>query len=248
MAAPQEVKPGGAGFGSRRFVVRGQRFLDLSVAAALRPAYDEYPELYPLIPEFPRAGRRGGSAAPRKVGEPAAGAAEGGAVSSPAGAGGAILYPGDRHRVVDLSVGSLPAPGSPDSTSANNCSGAGGVSVNRGVDVANGVTTVSVIGPISRPFVIRYAEIWGGGSDAARSNIGVRVASDRVTTGGFDTSGVPLGIDISGDVDCSGHGQMHRLYPNFRWTVTPAFIKFIVFNNSGAAQFYQLIASLEWLN
>jgi hypothetical protein len=238
----QEVKPGAVGFGERRFLVRGRGASSEQQVLLLRPQTVGLPELFPVYPNYPAPGsRRGSSRPPRAVG------GEGGEITEPFPPV-TPNYPTPRPRIEEISISSLPPPSSPTATGINACVGDGGVSINRGLDVANGVTTVSVIGPISRPFVIRYVEVWAGGTDAARSNIGVRVSSDRTTSGGFDTSGVPLGLDISGDVDFSGHGQMHRTYPNFRWTSTPAFVKFIVFNNSGASQFYHLVMSLEWLN
>jgi len=92
----EALAPRGRGVGTQVFVVRGVRALSLSSAAELRPRYNEYPERYAFEPDFPQAGRRGGSRAPSVTGAGVGvtGAAAGARII---GAGGSI-FPGQRER------------------------------------------------------------------------------------------------------------------------------------------------------
>jgi hypothetical protein len=125
---------------------------------------------------------------------------------------------------------------------------ASGTYFNIGVDTAAGATTVTVSTRIGRPFMLNQIEVWGGGSDTARGNIGIKFSQDNSTVGGFNTSGDPLDAIGFSTTQFSAHGQTLRGEPHYVRTVNPTFIKLIHFNNTAASVFVNVGFSLLWLD
>lgn len=247
-----EKKAGGAGFGASRFLVRGRGYLELDRAAALRPAYDEYPERYPLEPAFPQPGRRGGSAAPKATsGAPGASAtsvAGAAAYSAPTSAPSGSVYPLPRPRTGDISVGGSAAVGvvSAGGQAAVNCL-PDGDSFRFGFATPLGTSEVKVQGPVSRPFrVVRLQLVHGGGSNVD-VDIGAKVASDNLTTNGVNTSGAPLlqTVTNTGQADPqSGRGEY---FPNKLVSSVPSFLKAFFRNGTAGALDAEVVVDIEYL-
>jgi hypothetical protein len=232
------TRPGGRG--SPRFIVRGQRYLPLDQAALLRALYNEYPERFPLEPEYPAPGRRGGSRPPARQGEEAA------LVARPAG-----VYPTARPRdaLADISLsGGLPLPSSPNASAVNREAGAGGTFFNRFTGVVAGATTVLVSERISQPFVIKHAQGWIDIASQLATAITIRVAQDNDTSGGTATSGTNIeGLGVSG----ATFGAMNLvgdIWPNIRWTQVPCFIKFVWQNAEATTRMFWTSIDIHFLD
>lgn len=235
MSTPTETPVRAQGFGARRFLVRGSIYAPEPGPSLLRPRYNEYPERYTLNPEFPFPGKRGGSR-PR-VDDAAR-------VVSPRDPN----FPAARPRVDEVSLGRLPVGTSPEASAVNKCAGEGGTFFTRSASVLTTVTTVLVSDAIQRPFLLRHAQGFAGADLTAGSGIIIKIAVDQNTAGGQATSGTNIeGLGIT-SATFAAVGVALDIYPEVRWTITPAFLKFIFFNLSAGTLFFYTAADIVFLD
>lgn len=241
--------------GSSRFLQRGTVVLPETRLAGIRVAINEYPERYPLEPNFPQPGRRGGSRAPARTG---GAAAPGGA--APAGEGGAgglvpflppSVFPRPREREGSELVvgGSLPAPGGEGATAIRTCAASGGIHLQRATEVGSTVTDAVVSNRIDRPFRVTYVGFFCN-TAVTPHLVQARfvLSSNNDVSAGINSDGVSLDEGVVGTVDFAGAPVLTHSYPNKIWTAVPAYIKLLVFNGTAGTFFFQWVANLEWLD
>lgn len=234
-----EVIPYSGAFRQERFVVRGQRFLPLAQAAALRPSYDEYPTREGLYIPFPGAGRRG----PSPV-TPAQGQAP--ATQAPAKS----PYPAQRDRQgADVPTGgALPSGDSPLASPVNACTQGGGIHMQVAQLVTAGTTDRKVSTKFTRPAVIRYMAAVADTFDVNTSRIQVRIVQTDNVAAAADGDGVAVDEGAIGLADFGVVNNKCESFPNKRWTNVPFWIKIIMVNGSAGNIGYQVIINLEWLD
>lgn len=109
-----------------------------------------------------------------------------------------------------------------------------------------GASIVFVSARIDVPFIVYQLSL--------NSNVGIAedvsykflVAKDSDTSGGLNTSGIALDLALGG----AGGAYAARsfpidLFPNFHVRDVPAFVKFAVFNNIGAARIIHFLGALR---
>lgn len=240
------VKPGGAGFGAARLIIRASNFLPLERAALLRAAYNEYPERFPLVPAFPVPGRRGGSRPPSRTG---AGGGEGGAVEGGELGGGGIgsLYPDPRTREsrdLPVGIGSQPLP----SGGIGSCPIGSGVTIGFSESVA-ALTTVMVPSQfIPFPFLITHIASCNDGAFADEIFMNLLVRGDRST----DTSAATVAAsrrvwsELSDQTSLTpiGSGNVWNTYPNFKVEQSNQVLTARFINNSAAAHDFEMFVDI----
>lgn len=225
-----EIKPGGAGFGQRRFVVRGRIVAPEEQIVGLRALYNEYPERFPVAPQFPQPGRRG----PSRPREPA---------SAPV-----PVFPPDRPRTVrDLppNLGNAPydLPASIDLLD--------GDSMVVTPLVGAGATTIVLSNIITRPFMITQYSYWADiatplGSSGVQGTI--KVSSDRINTGGFLTSGIPIGSVGPEQIQFEPFRETQTHPTTFLWWTVPGTIKVILLNNTAGGLETYVVVNWRYLD
>lgn len=219
------------GFGQERLIVRGQRFLELPRAAALRPSYNEYPERYPLVEGFPRPGQRGGS---RPAPGPGAGAGGEGGAGGFTGPSGSV-YPASRDRPAQAapSGSSYGASGAPAGSPFCDMLAGGAFGT---ADTVPAVTTTVVVTPeFPFPFIITVIQAWANSVVLSAARFNVKVSDDNSSTGGVNCTGVsivlPPGVPDNTVLDVVSDSTI--VQPNFIVSEPGKFIKLIL-NNASA--------------
>ena len=158
-------------------------------------------------------------------------------------------FPGPIRRERGLSVEDVelvdPIPRGPDVVPLDgpsgpllDCLGTGGETVLLEGTVGLGGTVVIAEGPISRPFLITHVFAYHNSGNGTPAEIGVKVSSDNVTTGGFDTPGdfILFRSAARGTVDPGDRGL--QVYPNKLIREFPRFLKAIYLRGpAGEADF-----------
>jgi hypothetical protein len=245
-------RPGAIGVD--RDVVRGQRFLDLSVARGLRTKYDEYPERYPFNPMFPQPGRRGPSPVKAVQNAPAAGGAGGEAVAaggSPVVAPVVDVYPLPRARPgADLG---FDAGGSPlvdlgqGGAGVNCCPTPEGIHIQFATAILTGVTDLRATVALARPFVIKYVEFFSDTTEVSSSRGTLRVDTSGDVSAGAVNQGAQLDEGAIGLADFGLLAGRSYSFPDKHVHAVPRFLKFATVNGSGGTVIVQWIVNVEWL-
>lgn len=226
-----EIKPGGAGFGQRRFIVRNGLAISESQERELRPRINEYPELFPLEPRYPQAGRRGGSRPPGAVG----GIVEGGAPGLPIEELIGSNYPGPRPRETGTVLGGV---GGLVSGVGASCQPEGDTYPFSGNFNAGQIRVFSSV-RIGPPFVITHV--------TARVNVVhtttpfllfVRISDDGDTSQGVNTGGVDLDLNNAAGWNNMTDAHIHS-YPQRKFVQGNKYIKIIGNNLDTIAHFLQ---------
>jgi hypothetical protein len=239
-----EIKNARAGYGQARFIIRGSSFLPLDRAAILRPAYDEYPERYPLEPEYPQAGRRSGSRPPatRVAG---AGAGAGGPedlVRVPPGS----IYPMEQIRT-ELPIGLISGGIAGAASSGGQCVEVGDTLRNSPqVPATGGIRSFSTR-RIPRPFVITHLQYWGSNtvpSSVTDLGLTIFIADDgNVSLTALVSSGRPLDF-WEGGPTLEPFSVVTTHYPNLVISEAGKFIKMQWVNNNAAA--LETMLAISW--
>jgi hypothetical protein len=242
------------GIGNERLIVRGQRFLDLSLARGLRVKYDEYPERYPLDPRFPQPGRRGPSPVKAVQNAPAAGGAGGGEVGagvSPVVAPVVDVYPLPRARPgADLSFDAGGSPlvelGQPGA-GVNCCPTPEGIHIQFATAILTGVTDLRSTVALARPFVIKYVEFFSDTTEVSASRGTLRVDSSGDVSAGAVNQGAQLDEGAIGLADFGLLAGRSYSFPDKHVHAVPRFLKFATVNGSAGTVIVQWIVNIEWL-
>lgn len=248
MASPTETPARGQGFGARRFLVRGSIYSPEPVPSLLRLRYNEYPERFALEPDFPQAGRRGGSR-PRAQELALGDALVPGAPRG--GPSGAPLYPAPRDREPGSEQrlgGSLPEASAAGASPVLACLGQGGTHLQQGTNILAGADLATSDGPFTRPFVVRFVSFFCGTLNVPLITARVVVASNNDLSQGFLSGGSSIDQGSTSNVDFRGTGDTQVTYPNKKWLSSPAFIKYLVRNLTAVTIEVQFIVDLEWLD
>lgn len=162
-----------------------------------------------------------------------------------------VIEPRPRGLRLNLSGGSLlpgagvdgdggPALGFP-------CAFFGGDHLQVAQSVGAATTSVVASRSIARPFVVRYVSFFSNGTDPTNAQVLVKLSADNDTSGGVDTSGIPLDTVGFGTVDFSGVGVKQESWPNKIWTSVPAYIKVVLRNGTAAAVLFQVVIDVEYM-
>ena len=186
-----ETQVRGAGFGQRRFLVRERGAISEAQLISLRPAINEYPDSFPLVAEFARPGRRGGS---RPRGDTPGGSDVTGSI-----------YPPDRPRIGSVTGGGGSTTGAISGTGSGSIIAGpapcdfqvGGSHQRRSQNLAAGGTESGVTLAFPGPVLIEAISWWGDGTEPnTLVNTVVRVGSDSgVATTGNESGDNALGDD-----------------------------------------------------
>lgn len=244
-----EIIGAGRKTGAERLVVRGSGFLPLDRAAALRERYNEYPERYPLEPNFPQAGRRGGSRAPTSTsGAPASGASEGGGTPGEIIAPPPGLFPPPRERVDSALDGSISGQ-LPAGSSLPGCGITRGGMWRSSPQVGAGATVVEVSAPIQRPFKLIHLSYWSENTTPTGANMSLSLFLSNSTS--LVAAQPDLGTEIPFIHDFGGatpFSETQHHYPNWVVSEVPQRIKVRWINASGGALETYFIADWEYLD
>lgn len=239
----EEKKDNRAGYGQARFVIHGRGFLELERAAVLRPRYNEYPERFPLDPQFPEPGRRGASRPPTVT----RGAVGGGDGELPVvGRMVPPIYPEPRPRG---DGGIVTNPLNPAPATLNGCDFGGGdfvfserQAVAAGTDV--GFVTSFTTGPI-RVTQVGYWASPAGPLTTVRSK--VLVSDENDVTGVYSSSGLSVTAQDIQFGDFLPFSTRIDVYPQKIFNFSRLCFKFLFRNNTAGAVDFATVVSFERL-
>lgn len=214
------------GFGSERLIVRGRRFLELPVAAALRPRYNEYPERFPVNPAFPAPGKRGASR-PK---------ADQSAVTPPGGSGGGT-FPESRDRYPSGAENLFPGQ-SPPGVYTPPMQLLPGFSFFTSPDLLAGTSRAIVAGHIPGPGWITHISYVSENvipSGLLEIALVIKLSDDQDTSGGLNSSGDSLDIINSQSSNLlEPYNVKQDHFPNLPVPEGGKFLKFCMQNFSAA--------------
>lgn len=153
-------------------------------------------------------------------------------------------YPASRKRIAPSTKAGFPTLAAPNAAPALGAGGMTGATASIGA----GVTSVLVSARFSVPFRVHHFSINSNVGIAADVRYQFFVSLDSDTSGGFSTSGVPLDSQLGSALGVYAIRSFPiDAFPNFHQRTVPAWIKFVVFNNTAAAVVVHYLMSLHAL-
>lgn len=128
------------------------------------------------------------------------------------------------------------------------CIGGGGDVIQFSPTVIGVATTIATLGPLARGFILTHIFALTDTATLGNQSFLIKIADDQDTTGGFDTTGAPVGRPRGGSDTFLVNSTRIDMYPNFPVRTPNKTIKLITRVTTAVTAIFRIELGLLWAN